>query len=74
VSGVDAVGAAIVTPLVKAAHRHGLVVHPYTFRADALPEWCADFDMLLRLFYIDAAVDGLFTDFPDRAARVRDSL
>ncbi|MGD9856792.1 MAG: glycerophosphodiester phosphodiesterase, partial [Planctomycetaceae bacterium] len=73
-SGADRDGKPLVTPLVESAHRHGLVVHPYTLRADDLPEWCDDFDALLRMCYGDAGVDGLFTDFPDRAARVRDGL
>ncbi|MBX3436522.1 MAG: glycerophosphodiester phosphodiesterase [Planctomycetaceae bacterium] len=74
ISGVTVDRAAIVTPLVAAAHEQGLVVHPYTLRADDLPKWCNDFDSLLRMCYVDANVDGLFTDFPDRAARVRDAV
>ncbi len=74
VSGLDSNGQPVRTPLVEAAHQQGLVVHPWTFRADGMPEWCDDFDALLRMFYVDAEVDGLFSDFPDRAARVRDCL
>ncbi len=74
VSGIDATGNPVITPLVEAAHQHGLVVHPWTFRADGMPVWCDDFDALLRMFYADAQVDGLFSDFPDRAVRVRDCL
>ena len=54
--------------LVSVAQGLGLEVHPYTFRADDLPDGCADFDALLRLFINDLGVDGLFTDFTDRIA------
>ena len=55
------------TALVADAHAAGLEVHPYTFRADALPPGVASFDALLELFVVDAGVDGLFTDHPDLA-------
>ena len=67
VPGVDAGGRAIVTDLVANAHAQGLVVHPYTFRADALPDYADSLEEALRIFLIEADVDGLFTDFPDRA-------
>ena len=53
------------TGLVEAAHAQGLEVHPYTFRADALPKYAATLDELLQLFLVDIGVDGIFTDFPD---------
>ncbi len=62
------------TGVVEAAHERGLEVHPYTFRADDLPEGFSDFDELLRYAVEDLQVDGLFTDFPDRARRVIDDL
>ena len=49
------------------AKARGLAVHPYTFRADQLPEGFDDFDSLLALFLDELDVDGLFTDFPDLA-------
>jgi glycerophosphoryl diester phosphodiesterase len=55
------------TTLVAGAHAAGLEVHPYTFRADALPPGIASFDALLKLFVDDVGVDGLFTDHPDLA-------
>lgn len=55
--------------LVGRAHAQGLVVHPYTFRSDALPEGFASFHELLRLTIDDLSIDGLFTDFPDLAVR-----
>jgi glycerophosphoryl diester phosphodiesterase len=54
------------TGLVQRAHKAGLAVHPYTFRLDELPEGFASFDALLAFFTDNLAVDGLFTDFPDR--------
>jgi glycerophosphoryl diester phosphodiesterase len=55
-----------VTDLVREAHALGLVVHPYTFRADALPAWAASFDELHQVFFVQVGVDGVFTDHPDR--------
>jgi len=69
VEGVEKNGQPIVTPLVAEAHHHGLVVHPYTFRADDLPAYADSFEQLLRIFVDDAGVDGVFTDFPDQAVR-----
>ena len=55
------------TSLVADAHAAGLEVHPYTFRADALPPGVPSFQALLKLFVDDAGVDGFFTDHPDLA-------
>lgn len=59
----------IISSLVSDAHAAGMQVHPYTFRADSgqVPAYARDFDHLLELFYINAGVDGVFTDFPDKA-------
>ena len=67
VTGVDAGGRPLVTDLVANAHALGLAVHPYTFRADALPDYAGSLEDALRIFLVDADVDGVFTDFPDRA-------
>jgi glycerophosphoryl diester phosphodiesterase len=67
VTGVDAGGRPMITDLVENAHAHGLAVHPYTFRADALPNYADSLEEALRIFLVDAGVDGVFTDFPDRA-------
>lgn len=53
------------TSLVADARAVGLQIHPYTFRADALPGFVADFESLLDLFTSSATMDGLFTDHPD---------
>jgi glycerophosphoryl diester phosphodiesterase len=67
VTGADRQGRPVITDLVENAHAHGLAVHPYTFRADALPDYADSLEDVLRIFLIDAGVDGVFTDFPDRA-------
>ena len=51
--------------LVQLAHAQGLVVHPYTYRVDALPPGFASFDALVEFSVRTLAVDGVFTDFPD---------
>jgi glycerophosphoryl diester phosphodiesterase len=56
--------------LADRAHEAGLLVHPYTFRADDLPAGFATFDELVRFFASDVGIDGLFTDFPDRARAI----
>jgi glycerophosphoryl diester phosphodiesterase len=64
-------GAPVISGFVKSAHRAGLVVHPYTFRIEkeAIPGYAKDFADLLDIFFHKAEVDGVFTDFPDRAVR-----
>ena len=59
----------LLSGMTKEAHDAGLVVHPYTFRLDAgeIPAYAENFDDLLKIFYYEVGVDGLFTDFPDRA-------
>ncbi len=42
-------------------------VHPYTVRADQLPDYATDVDQLYDVLYNQADVDGLFTDFTDKA-------
>lgn len=51
------------------AHNLGLLVHPYTFRADDLPPGFRCFEDMVRFFARDLGIDGLFTDFPDRVNR-----
>jgi len=60
------------TDLVARAHALGLLVHVYTLRIDKefLPAgYAGNAEEEFRQFR-DAGVDGLFTDFPDVAARV----
>ncbi len=56
--------------LVTEAHARGLVVHPYTFRADQLPRHTGSLEEELERFLYVYGVDGVFVDFPDAAVRV----
>jgi glycerophosphoryl diester phosphodiesterase len=60
-------GQPVSTGLVSAAHAAGLVVHPYTFRADDLAPGFGTFAAMVCWFVAELRIDGLFTDFPDRA-------
>lgn len=72
------------TNFVTDAHIVGLKVHPYTFRAentflpvefrtaDTTESAIGDLSAELRV-YIDAGIDGLFSDQPDIPVRVRGS-
>jgi glycerophosphoryl diester phosphodiesterase len=59
--------------VVERAHRQGLQVHPYTLRMDQVPREYESGEEELRRFFKAYKVDGLFTDFPDVAVRVRDA-
>ncbi len=61
----------IIKTLMKEAKRAGLEVHPYTFRADPgrIAPYADDFEGMLDVFYNQVKVDGLFTDFPDKAVQ-----
>lgn len=69
------------TTFVRDAHRAGLVVHPYTFRAENTflplelrssddPAAYGDFAAELQQFY-ELGVDGVFADQPDLAVAAR---
>lgn len=66
---------------VARAHRLGLFVHPWTMRTDqpnekigmAAPFESRRIENEFRAFFAEG-VDGVFTDFPDAAARVRDEM
>lgn len=55
-----------ITDLVANAHKLNLKVHAYTFRADQLGGFDS-FEALLQVALYEANVDGVFTDFPDKA-------
>jgi glycerophosphoryl diester phosphodiesterase len=61
----DIDGQPVSTGLVRMAHDAGLQVHPYTFRADALPSGFDTYSALVRWFVDELKVDGLFSDFTD---------
>jgi glycerophosphoryl diester phosphodiesterase len=78
----DAAGGSLPpTAFVADAHRAGLVVHPYTFRAEntflplelrssANPAEYGNFAAEVRQFFA-LGVDGVFTDNPDKAVAAR---
>ena len=55
--------------LVRDAHASGLLVHPFTLRADKLPAGVREFDQLLNELFNELKVDGAFTDHPDLVRR-----
>lgn len=61
----------LITDMVKEAHEAGMEVHPYTFRMDKgrIPGYASSFEDMLDIFYYKADVDGIFTDFPDKAVQ-----
>jgi glycerophosphoryl diester phosphodiesterase len=77
------------TTFVRDAHRAGLVVHPYTFRAEnfflpcelrlprppspAPPTRHGNAEAEVRQFF-ELGVDGVFIDHPDYAVDARESL
>jgi glycerophosphoryl diester phosphodiesterase len=65
VTGRDSGGEINYTQLVEKAHRAKLVVHPYTLRSDALPDYVQSYDQWLNIVIEGAKCDGVFTDFPD---------
>lgn len=62
-------GRPVSTGLVETAHEAGLLVHPYTFRSDDIPDGFRCFEDMVRFFVEELGIDGLFTDFPDRVQR-----
>jgi glycerophosphoryl diester phosphodiesterase len=62
------------TTLVADAHRAGLLVHPWTFRSDGrfmASEYDGEPEREYEQFFA-LGVDGVFSDFPDAAVRVRE--
>ena len=53
------------TSLVEYAHKLGLKVHAYTFRADQLGDF-SSFEEHVNTLLFEANIDGCFTDFPDK--------
>ncbi len=65
--GHDSTGKPIFSKLVSTAKDLNLLVHPFTFRSDELPQGVDSFEELLQIFLKELEVDGIFTDFPDLA-------
>jgi len=68
ITGLDRHGRPVITDLVARSHKAGLLVHPYTFRVDALPGGVTP-ESLLKLLFEDIKIDGIFSDFPDVSGR-----
>ncbi|MFA5298803.1 MAG: glycerophosphodiester phosphodiesterase [Lutibacter sp.] len=66
IKGKDKKGNWLISNLVEKAHKYNLKVHAYTFRADQLDDF-KSFDELLQVALYEANIDGIFTDFPDKA-------
>lgn len=75
VSDESTKGNIVITNMVANAHEANMEVHPYTFRLDEgrIPAYAEDFEDMLDIFYNEAGVDGVFTDFPDRAVKFLDN-
>ena len=58
-------GKIVANDFVKNAHKFKLEVHPYTIRADALPDYAGSVEELFDAVLFKAGADGVFTDFPD---------
>jgi glycerophosphoryl diester phosphodiesterase len=69
VTGKNLAGDLKLTGIVSMAHQLNLKVHPYTMRADQLPDYVETFEDLLHIFFNVVQVDGIFTDFPDQAVK-----
>lgn len=63
------------TDLIALAHQHHLFVHPYTFRSDEqmLPKAYESDPQREYVKFFELGVDGLFSDFPEDAAKARES-
>ena len=66
IKGKDENGKWQLSQLVSNAHQYNLKVHAYTFRADQLGSF-KTFEELLNVALYEANIDGVFTDFPDKA-------
>lgn len=68
IKGVDENGNLTYSDLVDKAHLLHLQVHAYTFRADQLGK-ISSFERLLEIGFFELNLDGIFTDFPDKAVK-----
>jgi len=62
------------TRLVEIAHQQGLFVHAYTLRTEHIPPAAKGFDPFLEFLIREVGLDGIFTDYPDRAIGVRNKI
>jgi glycerophosphoryl diester phosphodiesterase len=64
-------GDIIATDLASRAHAVGLEIHPYTFRMESseIPPYAQNYTDLMNIFLCQIDVEGVFTDFTDKAVR-----
>jgi glycerophosphoryl diester phosphodiesterase len=60
------------TDLVARAHAHGLLIHTWTFRNDALPKAYTGGPIEEYLRFYRLGIDGVFSDFPGTAWAARE--
>jgi glycerophosphoryl diester phosphodiesterase len=60
------------TDLVARAHAHGLLIHTWTFRSDALPKAYPGGPIEEYLKFYRLGIDGVFSDFPGTAWAARE--
>lgn len=63
----------IATELTVDAHRHNLLIHPWTYRADSLPKLFSSFEALHQATVL-AGIDAIFSDFPDQSVALLTKL
>ena len=61
-----------VTDLIDRAHAHGLLIHTWTFRDDALPVAYVGGPIEEYLRFYRLGIDGVFSDFPGTAWAARE--
>jgi len=70
ISGKSTIDHIMATDLASRAHAAGLEIHPYTFRTEQIPPYAKNYTDLLNIFLFQIGVDGVFTDFTDKAVAV----
>ena len=60
------------TDLIQRAHAHGLLIHTWTFRDDALPSGYKGGPIEEYLRFYRLGIDGVFSDFPGTAWAARE--
>ncbi|MBT5017869.1 glycerophosphodiester phosphodiesterase [Planctomicrobium sp.] len=63
----------IATELTVDAHRHNLLIHPWTYRVDSLPKLFSSFEALHQATVL-AGIDAIFSDFPDQSVELLTKL
>ena len=61
---------AVASEFAKSVQDLGVELHPYTLRADSLPDFAISFEELHRIVFGECGATGAFTDFPDKTLRL----